>query len=110
MEAASLVIGLVVFEPHTVIEMLTRHSIQIPVTSGVFFEAKGKEESSELLCSVFSDWIDFLFVPEPQTFAIYADHDEYATFYSHTSATIDRLTKSLVGDGFKAVTNYVRSF
>jgi hypothetical protein len=38
------------------------------------------EEVPALLVSAFSDWSDFLFVPRPKPFVIYADHDEWVTF------------------------------
>jgi hypothetical protein len=71
-------------------------------------QAEGQEGIAELLETVLLDWIDFLFVPTPQTFAIYGDHDEYTTFYLPTSALLTEFTGRLKEAGFKAVPNYTR--
>ncbi len=44
--------------------------------------AKGQQNVAELLEAMLGDWIDFVFVPTTESFAIYADHDEYTTFYT----------------------------
>lgn len=107
---ASLTIDQVVFEPHALIEMLNRYSIRAKYDRGVCLTAAGQQEVQDLLATVLSDWIDFLFVPEPQSFAIYADHDEFATFYAHTRIDLERVTKALSEHGFKAEPDYVRRF
>ncbi len=109
-QAASLTIDVVVFEPKAVIDMLTRFSISSEPARGLCLIAGGELEVEELLVTVLSEWIDFLFVPQPESFAIYADHDEYTTFYTHTRTELDRLTEALACKGFKAVSNYERSF
>ena len=109
-EEASLTIDQVVFEPKTLIHMFAIHSLPVAYERGVSLRAVGQQEVEELLVSVLSDWIDFLFIPEPQSFAIYADHDEYTTIYSHTSSKLDRVAIALTGQGFVVVTNYERRF
>jgi hypothetical protein len=109
-KTASITIDQAVFEPHALIEMLNRYSIPAKYDRGLCLTATGEQEVHELLATVLSDWIDFLFVPEPQSFAIYADHDEFATFYAHTRTDLERVTEALSGHGFKAEPDYVRRF
>lgn len=110
LQAGSLVIDLVVFEPRTLIDMLTAYSIPPKYDRGFCVRAEGQQEVEELLRVVLNDWVDFLFVPEPQTFAIYADHDEFTTLYAHTRSGLDRVAGPLSHDGFKVESAYVRSF
>jgi hypothetical protein len=61
-----------------------------------------------LLLAVFSDWVDFIFVPEPKSFGIYADHDEFTTFFAHTRSNLNRVVKPLAEGGFKMIPDYER--
>lgn len=110
MRTASLALDQAVFEPKALIEMLTSYSIQLPCKRGLCLTAVGKQEIEELLTTVLSEWIDFLFIPEPASFAIYADHDEYTSFYAHDRVRLDRLARVLSDRDFKLVRNYERSF
>ena len=62
----------------------------------------------ELLQTAFTEWFDFLFVPTPMPFVIYADHDEYPTFYSNTRSNLNRVVTRLVAHGFEQLTGYSR--
>jgi hypothetical protein len=42
------------------------------------------KEIAPLLEAALGDWVDFLFVPVPKPFAIYADHDDYITLYANS--------------------------
>ena len=110
MRMGSLAIDQVVFEPKTLIAILTDNSISLPSKRGLCLAAVGPQEIEELLMTVLSEWIDFLFIPGPPSFAIYADHDEYTTFYAHDRISLDRMARVLSDRGFKQVTNYERSF
>jgi hypothetical protein len=110
LRTASLVIDQVVFEPKELIEMLTSYSIPLACKRGLSLTAVGQHEIEELLRTTLSEWIDFLFIPEPHSFAIYADHDEYTTLYAHHRSHLDRLARALSDQGFKLVTNYERRF
>ena len=55
------------------------------------------------------DWIDFVLIPTPKQFAIYADHDEYTTFFAHTRSNLNCVVRPLVEQGFKQV-DYQRHF
>ena len=57
-----------------------------------------------------SDWVDFVFIPEPKPFVIYADHDEYITFYANTKSNLNRVADALLAQGFKSVQNFERNF
>jgi hypothetical protein len=62
----------------------------------------------ELLHTAFSDWFDFLFVPTPKPFVIYADHDEYTTFYANTRSNLNRVVQALSAKGFEEIAEYKR--
>ena len=66
------------------------------------------EEVPALLVSAFSDWIDFLFVPRPKPFVIYADHDEWVTFYGNTKSNLNRIVLPLKSAGYKLITDWRR--
>ena len=58
--------------------------------------------------ATLGDWLDFIFVPEPGSIAIYADHDEYATIYAQTRSNLNRVTTPLADSGFHFVNDYER--
>lgn len=97
-----------VFEPTNLLNLLGGHSMPPRYARGVSLTAVGQQEIETLLHAIFSDWIDFIFVPDPKSFAIYADHDEYATFFAHTRSNLNQVVKALVDKGFKAVPDYER--
>ena len=72
--------------------------------------ADSRTETHQLLCAAFADWIDFTFVPSPKKFVIYADHDEFATFYANTKSNLNCIMTALSEKGFKHVANWRRSF
>ena len=109
-ESASLTIDQVVFEPRTLIQMLSKYSILPPYERGLCLTATDRPEIEGLLHVVLSEWIDFLFVPEPQSFAIYADHDEFLTLYTRSRVDLDRVVGPLSDQGFKMVANWERHF
>ena len=53
------------------------------------------------------EWIDFLFVPTPKPFVIYADHDDYITFLAHKKGQLSRVVEALTAAKFRAQ-DYVR--
>lgn len=103
LEGASVTIDEVVFEPKTLNSLMTKHSISEALTHDVSLDVTGGEEVKVLLCSALSDWVDFLFVPTPKPFVIYADHDEYTTFYANTKGNLNRIVEALATEGFKKV-------
>jgi hypothetical protein len=110
LRAGSLIVDQVVFEPRDLNAMLATYSIPSEYGRGLCLTAAGPQEIEELLRAVFGEWIDFLFVPEPQFFAIYADHDEFTTFYAHNLTKLERIADALSNGGFKAEPQYQRRF
>lgn len=89
--------------------MLERYALAPRYDRGVTITAEGRAEVSALLCSTLADWIDFLFVPQPHSFSIYANHDEFATFYAHKRANLNLVTGPLLlAAGFKLEADYER--
>jgi hypothetical protein len=109
-EESSVTIGQIVFEPKNLIALLSTHSLPTEFQPDWTFAAKGKKQVHELLRAALSDWVDFLFIPTPKPFVIYADHDEYTTFYANTKANLNRVADVLLTKGFKQISNYQRKF
>jgi len=99
-----------VMEPKTLNAYLAHHSVSEQIAHGVSLEAEGQQEVEALLRATLADWIDFLFIPTPKRFAIYADHDEYTTFYTNTKGDLSRIVLALREKGFKTVDGYERKF
>jgi hypothetical protein len=102
-ETACITIEQAVFEPKHWIGLLTRYSLPPRYGKGVSVTAVGRQEMEELLHTAFTDWFDFLFVPTPKPFVIYADHDEYTTFYANTRSNLRRLVETLSAQRFKEI-------
>lgn len=98
----------VVFEPTTIQQLLANNSARLEDPYRFAIEASGKNAVAELLEAAFSDWLDFTFLPFPEDFAIYADHDEYTTFYSRDRAALKGLAGRLRTAGFDTVNDYTR--
>jgi hypothetical protein len=107
-EDGTLSTDLVVFEPRNMLELLQSASVPVDDQWRFTIRAVGEKSSSELLIAALGDWIDFAFVPRPANLAIYADHDEYTTFYGHDRDALDSLTSSLKEAGYEQVPDYVR--
>ena len=107
-ETGSLTIDRVVFDPRKLIELLGKSSIEIELTHNLTLVAAGEVESRELLQAALSESVDFLLVPTPKRFVIYADHDEYTTFLSMTKSHLNRVAKALVEHGFRRAEGYKR--
>ena len=107
-QTACVTIEQIVFEPKHLIDLLIRHSLPPRYGKGVSVTAAGQHEIEELLQAAFADWVDFLFVPSPKPFVIYADHDEYATFYANTRSNLNRISDALSLQGFEKIAEYTR--
>ena len=66
-------------------------------------DAADREEIHALLLAAFSDFINFIFIPNPSRFSIYADHDEYVSFFAHTKSNLNSVVSRLTGQGFTPV-------
>ena len=107
-QTASVTIDQVVFEPEHLIALLARNSLQARLGLDSCLTATGQQEIEALLHAVFSDWVDFAFVPTPDPFVIYADHDEYTTFYANKKSNLNRLVETLSERGFERIKDYER--
>jgi hypothetical protein len=52
--------------------------------------------------------VDFLFIPTPKPFVIFADHDEYTTFYANTRSNLNRVAEPLSTLRVEEVLGYQR--
>jgi len=107
-DTACVTIEQAVFEPRHWIALLARHSLAPRYGKGVSVTAVGRQEMEELLQAAFTEWFDFLCVPTPKPFVIYADHDEYTTFYASTRSNLNRVVTPLLVQGFEQIANYSR--
>ncbi|NOT22359.1 MAG: hypothetical protein HOP22_06490 [Nitrospiraceae bacterium] len=109
-ESGCVTIDGYVFEPKTLNAFLTERSVSEQVTHDVVLEAEGQQEVEALLSATLADWIDFLFIPSPKRFAIYADHDEFTTFYANTKGNLSKIVHALREKGFKTIDDHIRTF
>ena len=108
--AATAVIDQVIFEPRALARLMMRHSIDPAFERGFRLRATGVSHVKVLLRAMLNEWIDFLFLPNWQSFAIYADHDEFTTFYFSSRPVVDHISEVLLANGFKPETKFVRRF
>jgi len=106
--AATIAIDIVVFEPKHLLDLEARYSIPTTYQPGTSLTAERTPEIQELLSAVLADSIDFVFIPDPKPFTIFADHDEFTTFYAQTRSNLNRVVNPLVEAGFKQIQNYRR--
>ena len=98
----------IVFEPTNLKRELADSSGQNDDWWHLNIKAEGQHDIVRLLRASLGDWVDFLFLPVPELFAIYADHDEFTTFYTSEESHLDSITTALTNAGFEPVTNYFR--
>jgi hypothetical protein len=104
----TLVIDAVVFPAKTLEALLHERQLSLPLHRDASITAEGTAEVQPLLAAAFADWIDFVFTPSPKPFVVYADHDEYATFFASSRTNLNSVTSALSDRGFKAVEDYTR--
>lgn len=109
LKAASITIKQIGFEPKHLLALLATHSIPAQNYQNITLTTIAPAEIAPLLEATLSDWIDFLFVPVPSPFAIYADHDEYTTFFANSRSNLNRVITPLMEQGFKAIPDYTRN-
>lgn len=108
LQKGAVTIDGVIFDPKHLLGLLTKYSLPPEYGREWSITAEGEQEVGELLHAVLSDWIDFMFVPTPKPFVIYADHDEYITFYANTKSNVNRVTGELSKQGFQRIDDYER--
>src|SRR6185312_2394321 len=107
-QAGILSLETVVFEPKNLLSLLTRNSLQADNYRYLAIRAEGQESISTLLEAALGDSVDFAFVAFPKSLAIYADHDEYTTFYTRNLRALKSISGSLEEVGFEPILGYVR--
>ncbi len=100
----------IVFEPKHLIALLASHSLPPLLARESAITAATAREVAELLKAALGDWVDFMLVPTPKRFVIYADHDEYTTFYANTKSNLNGMIEALSAKGFQSVPDYARVF
>jgi hypothetical protein len=98
----------VVFEPRDLLHLLSSNSLPVEDQYHLTIQAEGQQAVADLLQAALGDWVDFVFVPSPEVLAIYADHDEYTTFYTRDNATLAAVSSDLEKSGYEAVPDYTR--
>jgi hypothetical protein len=107
-EAALVELDSFVFEPrYELVPLFAENSLPQTYDDGLTIEALGETEVRRLLQAALSEWVDFLMVPTPRPFVLYADHDEYITFLAHRKGLLNGVTGALTAAKFRAV-EYVR--
>lgn len=67
-------------------------------------------EAGKLLAAALADWLDFLYIPTPKPFVIYADHDEYTTFFVNSKSALNKVILPIKEAGFTIIENWERTF
>ena len=96
------------FEPKNLLRLLSKNSLSVEDQYHLTIQAEGQRAVADLLQAALGDWADFVFVPSPEVLAIYADHDEYTTFYTRDDATLKNVASGLEKSGFEVVLDYTR--
>jgi hypothetical protein len=109
-QAGCVTLDHTVFEPKNLNALLARHSLPTGFGRDWSIEANGPQEVADLLEAALGDWLDFTFVPTPKPVVLYADHDEYTTFYANTKSNLNSVVEALATRGFQKVPNYEREF
>jgi hypothetical protein len=98
----------IAFEPRHLRQVLERHHLSHELGPDVTITASGPQELQALLVATFSDWLDFYFVPRPNRFLVYADHDEFTTVFSARKTAISRISTAMAVAGIAEVPGYTR--
>ena len=102
-QAGVVTLDSVVFEPKNLNALLSSRSLPPSLQSETSIEAAGHEETAALLQAALGDSVDFWFVPTPKPFVIYADHDEYTTFFANSKSNLNGVIEPLLRQGFQKV-------
>lgn len=102
-QAATITIDSLVFEPKSLNALLATNYLPPCLQAESTIEAAGREEVGALLRAALGDWVDFWFIPTPKPFVIYADHDEYTTFFANTKSNLNGVAEPLIKQGFQKV-------
>ena len=109
-DSASLTVDKVVFEPKHIIALLTRYYLPPEYGREWCIQATAQHEPQDLLQAALSDWLDFFFIPTPKPFIIFADHDEFTTFYANSRSNLNRVVAALLAQKFQEIEHFEREF
>ena len=108
-KSGTILIDAVVMQPYRLETLLCDHRLPHHLQHGSAIQAESPAELHPLLTAAFGDWVDFLFIPSPKPFVLYADHDEYTIFYANTRSNLNTVVAALTTHGFQAISNYIRA-
>ncbi len=103
----SLVIEEIVFEPKQPPAFISSEAWR-SMTFDTTVSATSADSAQALLVAALSNWIDFYFIFTPKPFVIYADHDEYCTFFANSRSNLNGVCESLSQAGFQVMEGYER--
>lgn len=107
-QEASITIDQVVFDAKHLNALISADASPVQLGRDLSITTDGPHEVEPLLQAAFSDWVDFLFVPTPKPFVIYADHDEFVTFYTNAKSHLNQIVEPLTSQGYTVVQNWKR--
>jgi len=102
-QSATVTIDSVVFEAKKLHELLASHSLPPSLQRESSVEVMGQRQVGALLEAALGDSVDFWFVPTPKPFVVYADHDEYTTFFANSKSNLNGVIEPLLRQGFQKV-------
>lgn len=105
-EQAALTLDNVVFGIERVAGLVRAPNESLGRESAILAETG--DEAEALLLAAFMDGPDFIFVPKPRPFVIYADHDDWITFYANTTSHLNGIIRPLAEAGFRLVQDWRR--
>ena len=101
-EAATVVIYEIVFDTERITALCPAGSA-LPLTRESSISAQSREEFHALLFAAFWDAPDFICIPTPKPFVLYADHDDWITFYANTKSNLNGIIEPLASHGYDLV-------
>ncbi len=105
---AELTVDHVVFEPQHLKAFAACGSIHPGTFIRCTLAVIGEMEAQSLLQAALTDSIDFLFMPTPRHLVIYADHDEYITFFGAKKSHLSQVKEFMQASGIPEIENYRR--
>jgi hypothetical protein len=98
----------VVFTPTHLAALLGQHGLPADAAAGATITATGFQEVRDVVSAALADCVDFYFLPRPNHFLLYADHDEFTTIFSARKSAISRVAAAMTTAGIAAVPGYSR--
>jgi hypothetical protein len=94
--------------PHHLPRLLATYDLPQELLPELTITATGAQEVQALLVAALSDWLDFYFLPKPNRFLIYADHDEFTTIFSARKTAVSRIAAAMAVAGVADVPGFSR--